>query len=591
MQNSAHRAPVYDSLHDEATAIVGESRELLADGEKTVSRVTTRSWHGRFVTAEQPLYHLAPGQEVVLRGGRTGQESGKVRRVELHWADGIPTLAIAIERERGGDIERERGGDHSTADEPNDARPCLELLPQNEHEDVEIFSGPSESFVGNLIRSSYVDETASVSESLSDTWKETFSDGPSAPRSFGELEPDPISSDPVPAVSEAAARPTPQAQPIFQPIKVEALSWNFNPDESSASFANQLEDEAPTHKIIATLATLARSSKVLLRRILPNMNRSMGLTKRSVGRMSAFVSTLWFRASEAVSVKLKANSVRRAKPALRRVTSAAPHKGLQGTVHSRAVDTKAIHTRRLTPGDKRLLLAAIAALAGVVAVYFISRPVEPPPSLNAQHNPLEAPQTALQQPATANDLQALPTETPNTMERPSAVLPSAPTPDPEWPEAQTLPEPSFEEGQLSSQGLPAPPPAIQVERPHRPLAKTVKSAAVSVTSKATPVAPSSKAIFGSKSIKNGQTFTLRLSKPVTSIQGKAEQNGFVVHVPNALSLDRASPIKASAQSVELARMLNKGDHSELTIRFKENAKATKYRVVASGDKLEITLGK
>lgn len=104
-----------------------------------------------------------------------------------------------------------------------------------------------------------------------------------------------------------------------------------------------------------------------------------------------------------------------------------------------------------------------------------------------------------------------------------------------------------------------------------------------------PVASSSTASFGAKSVSGARRFVLRMNAPVKALEGKAERDGFTVNVTGALAVDRAGPIKASHKSVARAAVLNKGDHSELTIRFVDG-KHPIYRVSAHGAELEVLLG-
>jgi hypothetical protein len=56
----------------------------------------------------------------------------------------------------------------------------------------------------------------------------------------------------------------------------------------------------------------------------------------------------------------------------------------------------------------------------------------------------------------------------------------------------------------------------------------------------------------------------------------------------SLSLDRAGPISAAHKGVERAMVLNKGDRSELTIRF-ANGKRPSYQVRGDGQTLYVVI--
>jgi len=96
-------------------------------------------------------------------------------------------------------------------------------------------------------------------------------------------------------------------------------------------------------------------------------------------------------------------------------------------------------------------------------------------------------------------------------------------------------------------------------------------------------------VFGDAAAE-GRRFTLRMTAPVKSLRGVPDAGGFTVHVPGALSLDRAGPIAASHRAVRRSMILNKGDHAELTIRFSPDTTPA-YRVRGNGTALEIIIGK
>jgi hypothetical protein len=95
--------------------------------------------------------------------------------------------------------------------------------------------------------------------------------------------------------------------------------------------------------------------------------------------------------------------------------------------------------------------------------------------------------------------------------------------------------------------------------------------------------------FGASSVPSkAQTFALRMSKPIQSINGLADAGGFTIIVNGSLSLDRAGPISASHRGVARAMVLNKGDRAELTIRFADGKRPT-YQVRADGQTLYVVI--
>ncbi len=97
-----------------------------------------------------------------------------------------------------------------------------------------------------------------------------------------------------------------------------------------------------------------------------------------------------------------------------------------------------------------------------------------------------------------------------------------------------------------------------------------------------------KTTFGSQIRVAGHRYTLRMSNEITELRGIPEKGGFTVIIPGSLSFDRAGPIAAAHPLVARSAILNKGDHSALTVRF-ARGKSPAYRVIAKGTSLEITI--
>jgi hypothetical protein len=96
--------------------------------------------------------------------------------------------------------------------------------------------------------------------------------------------------------------------------------------------------------------------------------------------------------------------------------------------------------------------------------------------------------------------------------------------------------------------------------------------------------------FGTDQVPGGETYVLRMSNPVTAMDGLVEDDGFSVMIPGSLSLSRAGPIATAHPDVEHAGILNRGDFSELTIRFVAGRHPA-YRVEARGPTIEITIAR
>lgn len=122
-----------------------------------------------------------------------------------------------------------------------------------------------------------------------------------------------------------------------------------------------------------------------------------------------------------------------------------------------------------------------------------------------------------------------------------------------------------------------------------PYAVDVKDPASASASASASAASVEGPMFGDAAAE-GRRFALRMTAPIKNLRGVPDAGGFTVHVPGALSLDRAGPIAASHRAVRSSMILNKGDHAELTIRFAPDATPT-YRVRGAGTELEIIIGK
>lgn len=98
------------------------------------------------------------------------------------------------------------------------------------------------------------------------------------------------------------------------------------------------------------------------------------------------------------------------------------------------------------------------------------------------------------------------------------------------------------------------------------------------------------ASFGAKSVPGGEAYVLRMSNPVTEMEGIVEQDGFSVTIPGSLSLSRAGPIAAAHPDIEHASILNRGEFSELTVRFVAG-RTPPYRVESRGPAIVVTVAR
>jgi len=149
-------------------------------------------------------------------------------------------------------------------------------------------------------------------------------------------------------------------------------------------------------------------------------------------------------------------------------------------------------------------------------------------------------------------------------------------------------------GELEAAAEPASTPAQTPTPAPAPVAEpspTPSEALASVAQVAPPAPESVKGTsFGADSVARGETYVLRMSNPVGEMDGIVEEDGFSVTIPGSLSLSRAGPIASSHPDVEHASILNRGDFSELTVRFVAGRRPA-YRVEARGPAIQLTIAR
>jgi hypothetical protein len=210
-------------------------------------------------------------------------------------------------------------------------------------------------------------------------------------------------------------------------------------------------------------------------------------------------------------------------------------------------------------GKGRLVLAGVMALVAVgLTAYAFSSPASEPIAPAAPEVIEAAPEPVALMPEPV--MAETPIETAAEIPLPPAVMPEP------VPSGGHLPAPTY-----PSLGA-TPEPSVEAEAEAAPIAS----------------APSSS--FGADEVPNGRATTLRMSQPITSLVGQADESGFTVTVDGALSLDRAGPIAAANPSVERASILNRGDHCVLTVRF-VSGRSPAYRVAIRGQAIEVTIGR
>lgn len=268
----------------------------------------------------------------------------------------------------------------------------------------------------------------------------------------------------------------------------------------------------------------------------------------------------------------------------RRTTAAPPAAAVQNTTPRRQIPSSVQRRGRM----QGLLIGASMGVVALLLVYLfglIEAQTQSPPakaSRLSKESVHQAAQTerASSRPATP-ELQ-MPTETvakpslapANPMASPSSGLASSPSP-------------------TATSASPIGPRAARSEAIAGPVSPSPRPTAVTKTQAV--AAPSNaqsprtdQIFFGAREVKNGRYFSLRMSNAVTTLQGIPDQNGFTVLISGSLALDRAGPIASAHPWVKRSMIVNKGDHSVLTIGFTQGASPA-YRVAGKGAVLEIVI--
>ncbi len=351
----------------------------------------------------------------------------------------------------------------------------------------------------------------------------------------------------------------------------------------------------------ATLRRLAADARPALSSWAKTLGRATRSAREGLGpRGSRWLTGTRTVTKRALSV-VRARSRRAASPKRRR-TTAPPPRGSNVAAHarpSRVAEPEAVPRKN----RRRAAVAAVLLVSGIaVAAYALgsgsgddARAAELPPP--ATPTTEDAPETATPtvpaapSPVEAQDIEATP---PVAQATQTAPLAAAPPPMP-----RALAAPSREAGPMPAPTFPSLREGPRPGAPHAlpegsPYAVDVREGgAPAVTPSAQTAAPAQEtggAHFGAPSVSNGRSFLIRMSQSITEIRGVAREDGFTVTIPGSLSLDRAGPIAAAHPLVERSMILNRGDHSELTIVFVAGHQPA-YRVEARGSALEVVIGR
>ncbi len=393
----------------------------------------------------------------------------------------------------------------------------------------------------------------------------------------------------------------------------EALAAVVAEEEPAAEAAPaKIEEDAvvlPKNGPAEVLAGIRRSAKEIVPTLIPKLRLFLAKVRPALVMLSAKARTFWatFKAErapklaaaieKALAYAKRGYSTLSAKigerlPALanktrrRRKTAPPP---ADSNVTRRRAKKRGAKAQKPEKRRRRTLALSAAAFVGVGLAAWALMPGEETVDAAdplAGHQPLVA-ETSEAAPApapTATDTAASSTAAATPAASAEPITPTMPRALGEASrEAGPMPAPTFPS--LSEGARPQAPQALPEGSPYAVDVReggNATAAPAGVTSEGT--------VFGAPDVPGGRSFLIRMSQPVTVVRGTARPDGFTVTVPNSLSLDRAGPIAASHPLVERSMILNRGDHSELTITFAEG-QSPAYRVSARGSAIEVLIAR
>jgi hypothetical protein len=115
-----------------------------------------------------------------------------------------------------------------------------------------------------------------------------------------------------------------------------------------------------------------------------------------------------------------------------------------------------------------------------------------------------------------------------------------------------------------------------------------KLASIGGEARPEPRGPLPRPRFGAAKLTRAKRFPLRVSAPVTELHGTADAEGFKVIIPGVHPVSRAAPLRSANRAVASAMIVNRGDHSELSVRFVKGMKPA-YQVTGEGDTLYVAI--
>ncbi len=480
---------------------------------------------------EQQLDLLSLGRGVLARAPGSAERTGRIAGVELRMVGSVPMLAVTVAFE-----QRESYGELSwSGSDPapdHDTEPDLAAPPSRA-------GGPQPHAAG---------AQTTVTEFALEPREAHAEHSPAAPADNAPLPP---------ALQASPSREPAARASAAQPAKAAAAAAVASERDFSRSFAlpgddadDQLEDELE--------AFSAPAWQPLLRAALRGLRAQLAILGVALARLCAA-------------------AFRRALPAVRgtQLRTTSTLRALYGNAIGPRVGTARRMLRAQLPGKRRrttrapiaarragsgslgrtLLLGLLAALGAGLGVYALgpfghAERIDLPRGVRPDASP-----AAVAAPAT-----------PAAAAAPVAPAPSA---------SAAAGEPHAAVAEVAVASAERVPPSS-------PYAIDVRKAG------AASGEPAHKLRFGASTVPNARHFTLRMSGRVRTLQGTPDRGGFTVVIPGCLSLDRAGPIGSALKSVAHARIINKGDHAELSVRFTDG-KQPAYRVSADGSTLNVAI--
>ena len=539
----------------------GPSRSVRVQIDGVASPIdgVVRSDRGNDIAIEQPLPFLKIGRGATLEAGERA-ERRMLSNVELVIDGDVPRLVLTLSRMSPRATAKSAPPDMRSP-EPSVARSSDETLhddslePQLDASPSPVVELPSHASSGGEWVTGDAEAPSSIDTGSCDAGSEEPARGARAVEARADDD----------SIDEAPVRAARDIRQMREREPARAMKLEKDDGEPSA--------EPNGSDLRERLALLRAGAAPPLAAVVAKMRTAWAITIATTGPWTKRAVAWLARTARAVAERVRARAPERLGALMgkapKRRTTAAPPAPTPGLRKARGSGPEAPVVSPLR-GKGRLVLAGIVGVLAVgLTAYALALPSEAPAAPIEVHR---TPVVVAEPIATAAPIvesSALPAEVP--------VAPPVAVEPPSVPAAPGghLPPPTFPSlgsasSSASSTAAIAPPPVAPTA--------SASEAGTSTTE------------FGAAAVTGGRVTTLHMSQPITSLVGQADESGFTVTIHGALSLDRAGPIAAANPSVERASIINRGDHSVLTVRFVAG-RSPSYRVAVRGQAVEVTLGR